>query len=59
MGTKQEVATYVATLIAELVPMCDNAGLSDLAYLLEVAAAEAERHGEPASTHVLEGVASH
>lgn len=43
MESKLQVATYTATLTRELCRMCRKAGLTDLAYLLEVAAAEASR----------------
>ena len=43
MESKIQVAAYTATLTRELYRMCRNAGLNDLAYLLEVAAAEASK----------------
>ena len=44
MENKIQVATYTVTLTRELYRMCRKAGLTDLAYLLEVAAAEASKH---------------
>jgi len=41
MESKIQVAAYTATLTRELYRMCRKAGLNDPAYLLEVAAAEA------------------
>jgi hypothetical protein len=41
MEHKTQVANYAATMTRELGKMCRNAELDDLAYLLEVAAAEA------------------
>jgi hypothetical protein len=43
MENKIQVAAYTATLTRELYQMCRKAGLNDLAYLLEVAAAEASK----------------
>lgn len=43
MENQIQVADYTATLTRELRRMCRKAGLSDLAYLLEVAAAEASK----------------
>ena len=43
MENKIQVAAYTATLTRELYRMCCKAGLNDLAYLLEVAAAEASK----------------
>ena len=43
MESKIQVAAYTATLTRELYGMCRKAGLNDLAYLLEVAAAEASK----------------
>jgi hypothetical protein len=43
MESKIQVAAYTATLTRELYRMCRQAGLNDLAYLLEVAAAEASK----------------
>jgi hypothetical protein len=43
MDSKVQVANYTATLTRELYRMCRKAGLTDLAYLLEVAAAEASK----------------
>jgi hypothetical protein len=43
MESKIQVAAYTATLTRELYRMCRKAGLNDLAYLLEVAAAEASK----------------
>ena len=41
MESKIQVASYTATLTQELYRMCRKAELTDLAYLLEIAAAEA------------------
>jgi hypothetical protein len=41
MRNQGEVAHYAAAITKELGRMCREAGLDDLAYLLEVAAAEA------------------
>jgi hypothetical protein len=41
MEHKTQVANYAATMTRELGKMCRKAELDDLAYLLEVAAAEA------------------
>jgi hypothetical protein len=43
METKTQVAHYAATMARELCRMCRNVELDDLAYLLEVAAAEAAK----------------
>ena len=43
MESKIQVAAYTATLTRELYRMSRKAGLNDLAYLLEVAAAEASK----------------
>ena len=43
MENKIQVANYTATLTRELYRMCHKAGLTDLAYLLEVAAEEASK----------------
>ena len=43
MESKIQVAAYTATLTRELCRMCRKAGLNDLAYLLEVASAEASK----------------
>jgi hypothetical protein len=43
MESKIQVAAYTATLTRELYRMCRKAGLNDLSYLLEVAAAEASK----------------
>ena len=43
MESKTQVAAYTATLTRQLYRMCRKAGLNDLAYLLEVAAAEASK----------------
>ena len=43
MENKIQVANYTATLTRELYRMCRKARLTDLAYLLEVAAAEASK----------------
>ena len=42
METRMEVAHYAATMTRELGRMCRKVELDDLAYLLEVAAAEAK-----------------
>jgi hypothetical protein len=48
MGNKAEVADYVATLTAELVPLCREVRLSELAFLLAMASSEAkQRAAEP------------
>jgi hypothetical protein len=43
MEYRTQVAHYAATLTRELCRMCRKAELDDLAYLLEVAAAEAAK----------------
>ena len=43
MESKIQVASYAATLTRELYRMCRKAELTDLAYLLEIAAAEASK----------------
>jgi hypothetical protein len=43
MDSKVQVANYTATLTRELCRMCRKAKLTDLAYLLEIAAAEASK----------------
>jgi hypothetical protein len=43
MENRTQVAHYAATLTKELCRMCRNVELDDLAYLLEVAAAEATK----------------
>ena len=43
MENRTQVAHYAATLTSELCRMCRKAQLDDLAYLLEVAAAEASK----------------
>jgi hypothetical protein len=43
MESKIQVANHTAALTRELCRMCHKAGLSDLAYLLEVASAEASK----------------
>lgn len=43
MENRTQVAHYAATLTRELCRMCRKAELDDLAYLLEVAAAEAAK----------------
>jgi hypothetical protein len=43
MENRTQVAHYAATLTKELCRMCRKVELDDLAYLLEVAAAEAAR----------------
>jgi hypothetical protein len=57
MESKIQVAAYAATLTRELYRMCRKAGLNDLAYLLEVAAAEAskDRVVRPVTNGVTQG----
>ena len=43
MESRTQVAQYAATLTRELCRMCRKVELDDLAYLLEVAAAEAAK----------------
>jgi hypothetical protein len=43
MENRTQVAHYAATLTRELCSMCRKVDLDDLAYLLEVAAAEAAK----------------
>jgi hypothetical protein len=43
MESRTQVAQYAATMTKELCRMCRRVELNDLAYLLEVAAAEATR----------------
>ena len=43
MESKIQVASYTATLTCELFRLCRKAELTDLAYLLEIAAAEASK----------------
>jgi hypothetical protein len=43
MENRTQVAQYAATMTKELCRMCRNVELDDLAYLLEVAAAEAAK----------------
>jgi hypothetical protein len=43
MESRTQVAQYAATLARELCRMCRKVELDDLAYLLEVAAAEAAK----------------
>jgi hypothetical protein len=43
MESKIQVANYTATLARELCRLCRKAKLTDLAYLLEIAAAEASK----------------
>jgi hypothetical protein len=43
MESRKEVAQYAATMTKELCRMCRRVELNDLAYLLEVAAAEATK----------------
>jgi hypothetical protein len=43
MEHKSQVAQYAATMTKELCRMCRRVELNDLAYLLEVAAAEAAK----------------
>ena len=43
MENRTQVAHYAATMTRELCRMCRKAELDDLAYLLEVAAAEAAK----------------
>ncbi len=51
MENRIQVANYAATLPRELCRMCRKVELDDLAYLLEVAAAEASKeHGAKRTT---------
>ena len=50
MENRIEVANYAATLTRELCRMCRKVELDDLAYLLEVAAAEASKTRAPSRT---------
>jgi hypothetical protein len=43
MESRMEVAHYIETMTRELCRLCRKAELDDLAYLLEVAAAEAAK----------------
>ena len=43
MESRTEIAHYAASMIRELCRMCREVELDDLAYLLEVAAAEATK----------------
>ena len=47
MESRIQVANYAATLTRELCRMCRKVELDDLAYLLEVAAAEASKERAP------------
>ena len=47
MENRIQVANYAATLTRELCRMCRKVELDDLAYLLEVAAAEASKERAP------------
>jgi hypothetical protein len=47
MESRTEVAQYAATMTKELCRMCRRVELNDLAYLLEVAAAEATKVRSP------------
>jgi hypothetical protein len=50
MESRMQVANYAATLTRELCRMCRKVELDDLAYLLEVAAAEASK--EPVTKRI-------
>jgi hypothetical protein len=50
MENRIQVANYAATLTRELCRMCRKVELDDLAYLLEVAAAEASKELAPKRT---------
>ena len=50
MENRIQVANYAATLTRELCRMCRKVELDDLAYLLEVAAAEASKERAPKRT---------
>jgi len=50
MENRTQVAHYAATLTRELCRMCRKVELDDLAYLLEVAAAEASKARAPKRT---------
>ena len=50
MENRIQVANYAATLTRELCRMCRKVELDDLAYLLEVAAAEASKERGPKRT---------
>jgi hypothetical protein len=50
MESKTQVAHYAASIAKELCRMCREVHLEDLAYLLEVAAAEAARVTPPSGT---------
>jgi len=50
MENRIQVANYAATLTRELCRMCRKVELDDLAYLLEVAAAEASKARGPKRT---------
>ena len=50
MENRIQVANYAATLTRELCRMCRKVELDDLAYLLEVAAAEASKAHAPNRT---------
>jgi hypothetical protein len=50
MESRIQVANYAATLTRELCRMCRKVELDDLAYILEVAAAEASKERGPKRT---------
>jgi hypothetical protein len=50
MENRIQVANYAATLTRELCRMCRKVELDDLAYLLEVAAAETSKARAPSRT---------
>jgi hypothetical protein len=66
MENRIQVANYAATLTRELCRMCRKVELDDLAYLLEVAAAEASKEhvakrtngSAPAAIHQLSAQSS-
>jgi hypothetical protein len=56
MENRTQVAHYAATLTKELCRMCRKVELDDLAYLLEVAAAEAAKVRAPTNGVIHEGI---
>jgi hypothetical protein len=59
MENRIQVANYAATLTRELCRMCRKVELDDLAYLLEVAAAEAAKEHVAKRTNGSAGAAIH
>jgi hypothetical protein len=59
MENRIQVANYAATLTRELCRMCRKVELDDLAYLLEVAAAEASKERRTKTTNGSTRVAVH